>query len=74
MLALYFFPWGRVGKKETEKTFQNGGYREEAESVHPKVKSWRDCWRYTLQEKPPRRGKTLTPPYPQTEHNISTPR
>jgi hypothetical protein len=21
-------------------------------------------WRYTLQEKPPRRGKTVTPPHP----------
>jgi hypothetical protein len=28
-------------------------------------------WRYTLQEKPPRRGKTLTPPLPQPVHSIS---
>jgi hypothetical protein len=27
----------------------------------------------TLQEKPPRRGKTPTPPHPQPTHSISTP-
>jgi hypothetical protein len=30
-----------IFKKHHE--FQNGGYRKEAESVRPKVKSWRDA-------------------------------
>jgi hypothetical protein len=29
-------------------------------------------WRYTLQEQPLRRGKTLTPPHLQPAHSIST--
>jgi hypothetical protein len=30
------------------------------------------CWRHTLQAKPPRRGKTLTPPHLQPAQSIST--
>jgi hypothetical protein len=30
-------------KKKVDQRFQDGGYREEAENMPPKVKSWRDA-------------------------------
>jgi hypothetical protein len=46
---------------------------EEAESVLPKVKPWRDARDMPGRIKPPGRGKTLTPPNPQPTHSIPTP-
>jgi hypothetical protein len=61
-----------ANKKNQRGRFQGGNQREEAESMLPKVKSWRDAGD-TWQEKPPRRAKTLTPPHPQPTHSIPTP-
>jgi hypothetical protein len=65
--------WGRVWFKDRwgDSKMAARGRKQKACLLNKILERY---WRYTLQEKPPRRGKILTPPHLHPVHSISTSR